>query len=73
MEIILEELELPDAELFEYILKAIDLNLKDNEFEKLCGRKHNLVYLKKYLERDKNIPINILNIIKEAERNVRGY
>jgi len=73
MEIILEELELPDAELLEYILKAIDLNLKDNEFEKLCGRKHNLVYLKKYLERDKNIPINILNIIKEAERNVRGY
>jgi len=73
MEIILEELELPDTELFEYTLKAIDLNLTDKEFEKLCKRKHNLIYLKKYLEGDKNTPINILNTIKEAERNVRGY
>jgi len=73
MEIILEELELPDRELFEYTLKAMDLNLTDNKLEKLCRKKHNLVYLKNYIGGDKNIPVNILNTIKEAERNVRGY
>lgn len=73
MEIILEEIDLPDKELFECTLRALDLNLTEEEFKELCQRKHNLVYLKRYLERDKNIPANILNAIKEAERDVRGY
>lgn len=73
MEIILEEVDLPDKELFEYTLRALDLNLTEEKFKDLCQRKPILVYLKKYLEGDKNIPDNILNAIKEAERNVRGY
>ncbi len=73
MKFILEEVDLPDKELFEYTLRALDLNLTEEEFKELCQRKHDLVYLKKYLEGDKNIPDNILNAIKQAARNVRRY
>lgn len=73
MKFILEEVDLSANELFEYTLRALDLNLTEEEFKELCQRKHDLVYLKRYLEGDKNIPDIILNAIKEAERNVGGY
>jgi len=73
MRIVLEEIELPEKELFEYTLKAIDFNLKDEDLEKLCRKKPVLIYLKKYLEGDRDIPDTILNAIKAAEKNVRGY
>ncbi len=73
MEISLEDADLLEKELFEYTIKAIDLGLADDEFEKLCRGKPDLFYLKKYLTGDENIPENILNTIQEAEKNVRGY
>lgn len=73
IDVILSELDLPDKKLFEYTLKAIDFNLTDEEFKKLCLIKPTLLYLKKYLEGDKNIPDNILNAIRGAEKNARGY
>lgn len=73
IDVILTELVLPDKKLFEYTLKAINFNLTDEEFKKLCLIKPTLLYLKKYLEGDKNIPDNILNAIRGAEKNARGY
>lgn len=73
VEIILEEIDLPDRMLFEYALKAIDLNLTDEAFSTLCREKPVLIYLKTYLEGDREIPDTILNALKAAERNVRGY
>lgn len=53
IDVILSELDLPDKKLFEYTVKAIDFNLTDEEFKKLCLIKPTLLYLKKYLEGDK--------------------
>jgi len=72
-EIILEEVELPVNSFFEYTLKAIDLGLTEEEFEELCQKKPVLIYLKRYLEGDKDIPDSILDALKAAERSVRGY
>ncbi|PKP61355.1 MAG: hypothetical protein CVT88_00315 [Candidatus Altiarchaeales archaeon HGW-Altiarchaeales-1] len=73
IEIILEEIDFPKNDLFEYTMKALDYGMTNDEFEKLCEKKPNLYYLKKYFDGDKNIPVNILKIIKKSGKNVRGY
>lgn len=73
MKVVLEEADLQEKELFKCILRALDSGLSEEEFKELAQKKHDMVYLKNYLEGDKKMPENILNLIKEAENDVRGY
>jgi len=74
MNIILEEVDLPSITLFEYTLKALDFGLSREDFNKLCLKKPELVYLRRYLFEDKkDIPDEYWNEIRDAEYNVKGY
>jgi hypothetical protein len=71
--IILEEVDLPRLELFEYTLKALNFGLGQEDFDKLCSKKPVLVYLRRYIEGKNDIPDEYWNDIRDAEHNVKGY